>query len=76
MQEIHITFWIHEQDESWSVEINGKFYSHISSTIVDELVEYAVVVAEEALMNPEVPLASLASDDTEYIFDPAQSAPK
>jgi hypothetical protein len=70
MQEIHITFWTHEQDESWSIEINGKFYGHISTTTVDELVEYAVVVAEEALMNPEVPLASLASDDTEYIFKP------
>jgi hypothetical protein len=68
MQEIHITFRTHEQGESWSIEINGKFYSHMSTTTVDELVEYAVVAAEEALMNPEAPLAS---NDTEYIFKPS-----
>jgi hypothetical protein len=68
MQEIHITFWTHEQGESWSVEINGRFYSHISTTTVDELVEYALVAAEEALMNPGVSVASLAKDDTEYIL--------
>jgi hypothetical protein len=65
MQEIHITFWTHEQDDKWSIEINGKFYIKISTKSVDELVEYAVVAAEEAIMNPE---ASLPSDDTEYIF--------
>lgn len=70
MQEIHITFWTHEQVESWSVEINGKFYSHISTTTVDQLVEYAVVAAEEAILNPEAPIGSPASNDTEYIFNP------
>jgi hypothetical protein len=67
MQEIHITFWTHERGESWSVEINGKFYSHIPTTTVDELVEYAVVAAEEAILNPD---SLLASNDTEYIFNP------
>jgi hypothetical protein len=55
MQEIHITFWTHEQNANRSIEINGKFYSHISTKTVDELVEYAIVAAEEALTNPEVP---------------------
>jgi hypothetical protein len=67
MQEIHITFWTHEQGESWSVEINGKFFSHVSTTAVDELVESAVVAAEEAILNPEAPLVS---NDTEYMFAP------
>jgi hypothetical protein len=68
MQEIHITLWTHEQDERWSIEINGKFYSHISTATVDELVDFAVVAAEEAIMNPEAPLTS---DDTEYVFRPS-----
>jgi hypothetical protein len=67
MKEIHITFWRHEQDDDWSIEINGKFYRHISTTTVDELVEYAAVAAQEAMMNPEAPLASSA---TAYIFKP------
>jgi hypothetical protein len=66
MQEIHITFWTHEQDGHWSIEINGKFYSKVSTTTVDELVEFAVVGAEDAILNPKPPLAS---NDTEYIFN-------
>ena len=61
MQEINITLWRHEQEENWSVEINGKFHTHVSTKTVDDLVEYALVAAQEAEMNPEAPLGSTAT---------------
>jgi hypothetical protein len=55
MREIHITLWRHEQEEDWSVKIDGKLHRHVSTTTVDELVEYAVVAAERALLEQEAP---------------------
>ncbi len=53
MREINIKLWRHEQAEDWSVEIDGKFHRHVSATFIDELVEYALVAAEQALLEPE-----------------------
>jgi hypothetical protein len=60
MQNIHIKLWHHGEEENWSVEINGKHHKHVSTETVDELVEYVLVAAQEALMNPEAPLGSTA----------------
>jgi hypothetical protein len=56
MQEIHIILWRHEEEDNWSVQINGKFHKHISAKTIDELTEYAVVVAEQALLELEAPI--------------------
>jgi hypothetical protein len=61
MREIHITLWLHEQEGDWSVTIGGKFYRHVSATFIDDLVEYALVAAEQALLEPEVPNDSNAT---------------
>ena len=36
----------------WSVEINGLRYEHITSEIVEALVECALIVAETSLTKP------------------------
>jgi hypothetical protein len=55
MQEIEIKLWRHDEEEDWSIEVNGKLYQHVSATTVDELVEYALVAAEQALLAPVSP---------------------
>ncbi len=48
MQQINITLWCHEKENDWSVELAGRLHGHVSANAVDELVEYAVVAAQEA----------------------------
>jgi hypothetical protein len=57
MREIKITLWRHEQEDNWSVEINGKCHNRVSTTTVEDLVEYAVLAAEEAETEPDAPVA-------------------
>jgi hypothetical protein len=51
MQEIKIRLSINETDQSWTLELNGKVYSHISTLAVDDLVDYAMVAAQQALLD-------------------------
>jgi hypothetical protein len=60
MREIHIILWRHEEEDNWSVQIEGRFYKHISATTIDELTEYAVVAAEQALLEREAPIDGAA----------------
>jgi hypothetical protein len=56
MQEIHIILWRHEEEDNWSIQIDGKFHKHVSAKTIDELTEYAVVAAEQALLEIEAPI--------------------
>jgi hypothetical protein len=56
MQQINVTLWCHEVENDWSVEFAGKFHRHVSANTVSELVEYAVVAAQEAEMDLAAPL--------------------
>jgi hypothetical protein len=49
MQEINIRLSLNETDQSWTLELNGKVYSNISDEAVDDLVDYAMVAAQQAL---------------------------
>jgi hypothetical protein len=49
MQEINIKLWFNETEENWTLDLNGTVYSHISTGAVDDLVEYALVAAQQAL---------------------------
>jgi hypothetical protein len=55
MQEIKIKLWRHTEEKDWSAEVYGKLHKHISAKTVDELVEYVVVAAQQALLEPEDP---------------------
>ena len=55
MQKINIKLWRHEEVKDWSVEVDGELHRHVSTKTVDELVEYALVAAQEAEMEREAP---------------------
>jgi hypothetical protein len=55
MQEIKIKLWRHTEGKDWSAEVYGKLHKHISTKTVDELVEYVLVAAQQALLEPEAP---------------------
>ena len=48
MQEITIRLWRNRADD-WSVEINGQRYEHVSAEVVEDLVECALIVAQNSL---------------------------
>jgi hypothetical protein len=50
MQEITIRLWRNTAGD-WSVEINGQRYEHVSTEVMESLVESSMMVAEESLVN-------------------------
>jgi hypothetical protein len=55
MQEIKIKLWRHAEEKDWSAEVCGQLHKHISTETVDDLVEYVLVAAQQALLEPEAP---------------------
>jgi hypothetical protein len=53
MQAINIRLYRHDREADWSVEIDGKLHQHVSEETVDGLVEYAVIAAEQRLLEHE-----------------------
>ena len=51
IQEIKVRLWRNAEAQDWSVEINGLRHDHVSSEILEDLVETALIVAEEQLMD-------------------------
>jgi hypothetical protein len=49
IREIKIRFWRNAEAQDWSVEINGLRHEHVSSDILEGLVEAALIVGEEQL---------------------------
>jgi hypothetical protein len=50
MQEITIRLWRNRADD-WSLDINGQHYEHVPTEVMENLVECALIVAEESLIN-------------------------
>jgi hypothetical protein len=48
MQKLNVMLWMN-QVEDWSVEINGLRHDHVSSEILEDLVECALIVAQKVL---------------------------
>ena len=48
MQEINIRIWLNETQD-WSIEINGLRHEHVSTHVMEDLVEAAMIVAENSL---------------------------
>jgi hypothetical protein len=53
MQEIKIKLWRHNDKNDWSAEVYGRLHKHISTETVDELVEYVLVAAQQALLETD-----------------------
>jgi hypothetical protein len=50
MQEIAIRLWRNKPGD-WSLEINGQRYEHVPTGVMESLVESALIVAEESIVN-------------------------
>jgi hypothetical protein len=49
VEEIWIMLWWDEQGRDWNVEINGHLHLHVTTRSVEDLVEAAVITAEQAI---------------------------
>jgi hypothetical protein len=52
MRELNLQISRDEEAGDWSIVINGLCYDHVSSHILEDLVECAVLVAENSLLGP------------------------
>jgi hypothetical protein len=46
---INIQLWPNEGARDWSIEINGTRHEHVTSGIMEDLVECAIIVAQTLL---------------------------
>jgi hypothetical protein len=53
MRAINIKLSHHDAENDWSIEIDGRMHEHVSTTTVDELVEYAIVAAQQSLLEAQ-----------------------
>jgi len=53
MEAMTIRLSRNQSEQDWSVEIDGKLHDHISTRDLDDLVEYALVVAQQSLLESE-----------------------
>jgi hypothetical protein len=65
-----IIIWLsrNKSEQDWSVEIDGSLHRHISTGTLDDLVEYTMLVAQEALLESE---ASTDSSETDSVSAPS-----
>ena len=49
-QGVEIQMWLNDESLDWSVEINGQRHEHVTSEVMEALVECAVIVAETSVM--------------------------
>jgi hypothetical protein len=52
VKELHLQISRNEEASDWSVVINGLRYEHISTELLEGLVECAVIVVENSLIGP------------------------
>jgi hypothetical protein len=52
MLQIKIDLWHNTEALDWSIEINGLRHEHVTSEVIETLVECAVIVAEKSLTGP------------------------
>lgn len=58
MEAINIMLSRNLTEKDWSVEIDGNLHEHISTSTLDDLVEYALVAAQQSLLEVEAPADS------------------
>jgi hypothetical protein len=52
MKQLKIDVWHNDEALDWSIEINGLRHEHVTSEILEALVECALIVAETSLTKP------------------------
>jgi len=53
MEAMTIRLSRNQSEQDWSVEIDGRLHEHISTRDLDDLVEYALVVAQQSLLESD-----------------------
>jgi hypothetical protein len=53
MEAMTIRLSRNQSEQDWSVELDGKLHDHISTRDLDDLVEYALVVVQQSLLESE-----------------------
>ncbi len=48
MREFNIKLWRHHEAKDWSVEVDGRLHRHVCTRTLEDLVDYALVAAQEA----------------------------
>ncbi len=62
MEAINISLSRNYSERDWSVEIDGHLYDHISTRILDDLVDYALIAAQQNLLESEALTGSSETD--------------
>jgi hypothetical protein len=62
MEAITISLSRNHSEQDWSVEIDGSLHDHISTRTLDDLVEYALLVAQQSLLESETSTGSSDGD--------------
>jgi hypothetical protein len=55
MKSINILLYRNCNQQDWSVEIDGTRHNHVSTSTLDDLIEYAFVAAQQDLLAPDEP---------------------
>lgn len=50
MQEINLRLWRNHGQQNWSAETNGKRYESVAIELIEELMERALIAAEQSLI--------------------------
>ena len=58
MEAINIALSRNFREKDWSVEIDGKRHEHVSTDTLDDLVDYALIAAQQNLLEAEAPADS------------------
>jgi hypothetical protein len=68
MEAISISLSRNSSEKDWSVEIDGTLHDHISTQTLDDLIEYALLVAQQNLLENEAPIGT---SETDSVFAPS-----
>jgi hypothetical protein len=64
MESINILLNRNQTQQDWSIEIDGIQHNHVSSTTLDDLIDYALVAAQQNLLESEDDASSNDTDPT------------
>jgi hypothetical protein len=54
MEAVKIVVYRNYNHQDWTVEINGTAHNHVSTATLDDLVEYALVAAQQDLLEETI----------------------
>ena len=65
METISIVLHRNHTEQDWSVQIDGTQHNHVSTATLDDLIDYALVAAQQTLLELLEPEDRIDSSDTD-----------